>query len=233
MDLNQATQPLLTELRGGMVEFDNKMQVTADFDRFLRRAEDIARDTQALAYEVSAFDISRLWQMARVPRHRVFTIRQRVFSDSPKEHAGLKHTRGRYNRVQRMLDRQVRYVDWMGRTESEVEEEADLPEVLPDEEAERAEPLPSKLAGGWLLAFFTRWGKVFGTNREKEKERIAIKNFPAEVDSLLESDRLIIIPRVEITNVDNICHNGNKSGLNVYENAITSPPARRRFSISK
>ncbi|TDL29498.1 hypothetical protein BD410DRAFT_833795 [Rickenella mellea] len=160
-----SNEALRKEYQSYLPKFDEastRAQVTHEIDEALRKADGITRDTNALAYEALGFDTSRLWQMAQIPRQRVFAIRERVSGTSTRKNPFVH---GRYNRVQRTMDRQERLVDWMGRTESEVEDESSLPRIMPDDHAEIVgEPTVAvpKGADGWFLAFFTRWGKVLG-----------------------------------------------------------------------
>ena len=162
-----------------------KCQIVADIEEALSQAEAAAAETDALLYEASYFDINSLWRMAQNPRRRVFTIRDRVFgvrsspgSDRSKRYPASSH--GRFNRVQRRLDGTERLVDFLGRTESDVDEERDLPEIMPDgtdevdsemgdaDEVEKhlhseaVEEGQVKALSTWLLTLFTKWGRVLG-----------------------------------------------------------------------
>lgn len=178
-------------------------------------ADSTLAETQALKYETDSLDVASLWRMARAPRMRVFAIRDRVFgvrsagggrrrgalalaaaaaasSGGVAGVDGLGH--GRFNRVQRRLNGDARLVDYLGRTESEVEEEAELPEDVhmgegdsedEDGDEEWRDALDTASPGkdedgrghgtgqlqalsGWLLELFTTWGKVLGVGRGRE-----------------------------------------------------------------
>lgn len=172
-----------------------KSQIVADIEEAVSQAESAAAETDALLYEANFLDVHTLWRMAQGPRRRVFAIRDRVFgvrsgSGSAfgagrgdargKRYPAASH--GRFNRVQRCLDGRERLVDFLGRTESEVEEESALPEIMPDgadgadeedeEEAaaverhlraeEEVEEGQVKALSTWLLTLFTKWGRVLG-----------------------------------------------------------------------
>lgn len=167
-----------------------KSQIVADIEEAVSQAESAAAETDALLYEANFLDVHTLWRMAQGPRRRVFAIRDRVFGVRSTSASGLGDARGkrypaashgRFNRVQRCLDGSERLVDFLGRTESEVEEESALPEIMPDgadgadeEEDEeeaverhlRAEEVVEegqvKALSTWLLTLFTKWGRVLG-----------------------------------------------------------------------
>lgn len=168
-----------------------KSQIVADIEEAVSQAESAAAETDALLYEANFLDVHTLWRMAQGPRRRVFAIRDRVFGVRSTSASGLGDARGkrypaashgRFNRVQRCLDGSERLVDFLGRTESEVEEESALPEIMPDgaesdveeEEEEaaaverhlRAEEVVEegqvKALSTWLLTLFTKWGRVLG-----------------------------------------------------------------------
>lgn len=171
-----------------------KSQIVADIEEAVSQAESAAAETDALLYEANFLDVHTLWRMAQGPRRRVFAIRDRVFGVRSTSASGLGDARGkrypaashgRFNRVQRCLDGSERLVDFLGRTESEVEEESALPEIMPDgadgaadeedeedeEEAAverhlRAEEVVEegqvKALSTWLLTLFTKWGRVLG-----------------------------------------------------------------------
>lgn len=168
-----------------------KSQIVADIEEAVSQAESAAAETDALLYEANFLDVHTLWRMAQGPRRRVFAIRDRVFGVRSSSASGLGDARGkrypaashgRFNRVQRCLDGSERLVDFLGRTESEVEEESALPEIMPDgadgadeedeEEAaaverhlraeEGEEEGQVKALSTWLLTLFTKWGRVLG-----------------------------------------------------------------------
>ena len=103
-----------------------------DIEQALASAETTGAETDALRYETNFFDVASLWRMAQAPRLRVFAIRDRVFSVRGRRRVGaFDHApdgHGRFNRLQPRLDGRTRLVDYLGRTESDVEEESELPE---------------------------------------------------------------------------------------------------------
>jgi hypothetical protein len=72
---------------------------------------------------------------------------------------------GRFNRLQWTLDGQARLVDYLGRTESEAEEESSVDPnsvfIVPPEEEEDLVEHPG-IKPMWLLRFFTSWGARWG-----------------------------------------------------------------------
>lgn len=134
---NEVLKSELEANRAAVMALDAQCtQLTADIDRARYETDAITLETKALRYEAGGYDVSELWQMAQTPRHRVFAIRERVFGtgfapSSPRNSAKKRGAHGRFNRVQKTLDRGERYVDWLGRTESELDEESELPEVMP------------------------------------------------------------------------------------------------------
>ena len=147
---NDALKSVLETHKAAIHALDTQCaHLAGDVDQARYDTDAITLETNALRYEAGGYDVPELWQMARVPRHRVFAIRERVFGTgfarATSAMAGLgahAHTNGdgvrkkrgahgRFNRVQRTLDRRDRFVDWLGRTESEVDEESELPEVMP------------------------------------------------------------------------------------------------------
>lgn len=203
-------------------ELAEKCQIAVDIEEAVSSADASSLDTDALVYEAGSFDVQNLWRQAQGPRQRVFTIRQRVFgvSDAADRRGRFARSKahGRFNRVQRTLDGKERLVDWMGRTESEVEEESDLPEIMPDEgrddvslgghEEDRPKtptpgPMPvqpspalqQKASSGWLLTLFTQWGSVLGVRTSSaEKHAPAAETHDekhdakSEVHSLTETN---------------------------------------------
>lgn len=175
---------------------------SAEADESLAMAGSLNANTDALSYETNVLDVPTLWHMARGPRMRVFAIRDRAFGVKRKDRlmTSLSSSRiglpvgsgadghGRFNRSQKTLDGQTRFVDFLGRTESDVEEEEELPEDLhfeqhqresgagddTDEEYEHeghSEESQAKEASAgagepsfadWALSMFSKWGTVLG-----------------------------------------------------------------------
>ena len=80
---------------------------------------------------------------------------------------------GRFNRTQWVLDGSTRLVDIHGRTESEAEEEAELPWIRPvyREEDEGDVVEHASLKPTWLLRFFNYWGSRWGVSKTHPKEK--------------------------------------------------------------
>lgn len=90
--------------------------------------------------------------------------------------SGVHGAHGQFNRLQWTIDGRERLVDYLGRTESDVEEENlvdphalfTAPPVEEDEEDVVEHPGIKPM---WLLRFFTSWGAKWGaTAPAKEKE---------------------------------------------------------------
>ncbi|KAL5530150.1 hypothetical protein ACEPAF_6407 [Sanghuangporus sanghuang] len=165
-------------------ELEEKCQIAANIEENVSVADSISADTEALMYEASFLDTAGLWRMAQAPRLRVFTIRDRIFGVRSRRRFGLPgdsrdriQTHGRFNRVQKRIDGRERLVDILGRTESDVEEEGELPENVHFESEEDSEeeadmhghPETETVQEGrfqamsdWLLTLFTKWGRVSG-----------------------------------------------------------------------
>ncbi len=167
-------------------DLSDKSEITKEVDKTRHDANKVARDSDAMEYESMGFNVRRLWQQAAVPRHRVFEIRKRVsgariasFADASRSHPVVH---GRFNRIQTALDGTERLVDWMGRTEEEVAEEADLPETMPMED-ELSEDGTAQLVArrlgptnGWFLELFTKWGKSLGMYRGRDVVKVEGKS---------------------------------------------------------
>lgn len=84
-----------------------------------------------LRYQVDEMDMKNLWRSVQQQRSRVAAVRQSVFDAPPGTRPKPGTANRRFFRVQTTLDsEEQRLVDWLGRTESEAEEEAGLPEQL-------------------------------------------------------------------------------------------------------
>jgi len=144
--------------------------------------------------------------MASPPRQKVLAFREKVFGTGGRRlPAGVHGAHGRFNRLQWTLDGQERLVDYMGRTESEAEEES---AVDPDEEfifapGEDEEDVVEHpgIKPMWLLRFFTSWGARWGawaSNQEdgnaslndgvKGKEKLGMLSVPGSGRTSLEPD---------------------------------------------
>ncbi|KAI0677515.1 hypothetical protein C8Q78DRAFT_961830 [Trametes maxima] len=128
-------------------------------------AEALAQETNALEYESAQFLVDELWHMAAQPRLRVFALREKVFGTGRRLPQGVRGAHGPFSRVQRTMDGREVLVDRLGRTESEAEEEMELPhlaETEPDTDEEVDVVEHQNLKPTWLLRFFNYWGGRLG-----------------------------------------------------------------------
>ena len=136
-----------------------------------QEAHALTQETHALAYESAQFAVDDLWHMAAAPRARVLALREKVFGTGRRLPQGVRGAHGPFSRVQWTLDGEERLVDRMGRTESEAEEEEELPH-LPGMEMEMEEEIDvvehQNLKPTWLLRFFNYWGGRLGLSRTQE-----------------------------------------------------------------
>lgn len=137
--------------------------VLADIDAENAKADKISQATNTLRYESEQFRVSDLWQAASPSRKKVLGLREKVFGTGGRRlPAGVHGAHGRFNRLQWTIRGEERLVDYLGRTESEAEEESKVdpqslliipPEIEEDEVVEHPGIKPM-----WLLRFFTSWG---------------------------------------------------------------------------
>ena len=98
------------------------------------------QDTNILVYEAEQFRVDDLLQMTNPPREKVLQLREKVFGTGGRRlRPGVHGAHGRFNRLQWTLDGKGRLVDYMGRTESEAEEEAAVAAVVVVEEGSDTE----------------------------------------------------------------------------------------------
>ena len=108
-----------------------------------------------------------LWHTATPPRQKVLELREKMFGTGGRRlPPGVHGAHGRFSRLQWTLDGQARLVDYLGRTESEAEEESSVDPnsvfiVPPEEEEEDLVEHPG-IKPMWLLRFFTSWGARWG-----------------------------------------------------------------------
>lgn len=101
----------------------------------------------------------------------MFALREKVFGTGGRRlPEGVHGAHGPFNRLQWTLDGRERLVDYLGRTESEAEEESGLEHLRRDggvrvdraenEEEEEDDDLVAHpgIKPMWLLRFFTSWG---------------------------------------------------------------------------
>lgn len=147
-----------------LADVDARTKVIAQIDDDRATADMISQETNTLSYEALQFRVSDLWHMASPPRQIVFELREKVFGTGGRRlPPGVSGAHGRFNRLQWTLDGQERLVDWMGRTESEVDEESVLGEILLEEEIEEEDLVEHPgIKPMWLLRFFHSWGARWG-----------------------------------------------------------------------
>lgn len=81
-----------------------------------------------LSYQVEQLDVHPLWRNVRQQRIRTSAVRQTIFGTPPEMRPHSSAASRPYFRVQNTLNSgEQRLVDWLGRTESEAEEEAAIP----------------------------------------------------------------------------------------------------------
>ncbi|KAI9000995.1 hypothetical protein BD414DRAFT_405041 [Trametes punicea] len=155
-------------VRSARAELDVRAGELHRLEALRTEAEALTQETNALAYESAQFLVEDLWHMAAQPRLRVLALREKVFGTGRRLPQGVRGAHGPFSRVQWTLDGRERLVDRFGRTESEAEEEEDLPhlpgmEVDTDEEVDAVEH--QSLKPTWLLRFFNYWGSKLGLGR--------------------------------------------------------------------
>lgn len=162
------------ESKQGIIEtLQARSGVLQDIEAARAHADAMTQETNALAYESAQFLVDDLWHMAAGPRQKVLTTRENVFGTGRRLPQGVRGAHGRFNRVQRALDGSTRLVDAHGRTESEAEEEEELPWTRPiyREEDEGDVIEHASLKPTWLLRFFNYWGSRWGISRRHTKEK--------------------------------------------------------------
>lgn len=156
--------------KDAIVEIERRAKVIPEIDAQVYKADQIAQAKNTLQYESEQFLIPELWHTASLSRKKVFELREKVFGAGGRRLPPGKHgAHGRFNRIQWRLDGERRLVDYLGRTESEAEEEnrVDIPGVAmslppPEDEEEDVVEHPS-IKPMWLLRFFTSWGARWNT----------------------------------------------------------------------
>lgn len=177
--------------------------VFADINGEYKKAEEMSQQTKTLMYESKQFNTADLWHAVNHSRQKVFELRHKVFgAGSRRLPPGVEDAHGSYNRLQWTLDGKRRLVDIYGRTEKEVEEEAQadphglfsLP--VPEEEKDVVEHPSMKPM--WLLQLFTRWGAHWGaqtaTRQESPAPDIPTVGTSTALESKTDTVRTIIKP---------------------------------------
>ncbi|KAF9462668.1 hypothetical protein BDZ94DRAFT_1194337 [Collybia nuda] len=180
----QAHLPFLSDLEA-------RTKVMSDIDAETARADKTSQATHTLRYESEQFRVPDLWHTATPPRQKVLALREKVFGTGGRRlPPGVHGAHGRFNRLQWTLDGRERLVDYLGRTESEAEEES-----LVDSETVLNFPLEGEeedvvehpgIKPMWLLRFFTSWGARSATTApsgEDEAKKTVEANKTVEKDS--------------------------------------------------
>ncbi|KAI9063225.1 hypothetical protein FKP32DRAFT_1592689 [Trametes sanguinea] len=158
-------------VRPARAELDARAGELHQLEALRTEAEALTQETNALAYESAQFLVEDLWHMAAQPRQRVLALREKVFGTGRRLPQGVRGAHGPFSRVQWTLDGRERLVDRLGRTESEAEEEEELPH-LPGMEVDEEEEVDAvehqSLKPTWLLRFFNYWGSKLGLGRGGE-----------------------------------------------------------------
>ncbi|KAI0650708.1 hypothetical protein C8Q79DRAFT_923901 [Trametes meyenii] len=152
-------------VRAPLAELDARAGELHALEALRTEAEALSQETNALAYESAQFLVDELWHMAAQPRLRVFALREKVFGTGRRLPPGVRGAHGPFSRVQRTMDGREVLVDRLGRTESEAEEEMELPhlaETEPDSDEEVDVVEHQNLKPTWLLRFFNYWGGRLG-----------------------------------------------------------------------
>lgn len=167
-----------------LAPFLAKANVINDIESARSKADAITQDTNALLYESEQFSVGDLWHLANPPRRKVLELREKVFGTGRRLPQGVSGAHGRFNRLQRTIDGEGRLVDWLGRTESEVEEESGLEDVIPslEEEDEGDVVEHAQLKPTWLLTLFRGgvrgWGGTSVAKKAVETEGVESSKSP-------------------------------------------------------
>ncbi|KAF9453007.1 hypothetical protein P691DRAFT_116995 [Macrolepiota fuliginosa MF-IS2] len=151
--------------KDAILEIDRRGGVVSEIDAQVCNTDRTIQATNTLQYESAQFLIPDLWHTASLSRKKVLELREKVFGAGGRRLPSGKHgAHGRFNRVQWTLDGERRLVDYLGRTESEAEQE-DRVKVLgvvmrapPSEDEEENVVEHPSIKPMWLLRFFTSWG---------------------------------------------------------------------------
>ncbi|KAJ6599043.1 hypothetical protein DFH09DRAFT_1356186 [Mycena vulgaris] len=161
-----------------LAEVEQQTKAIADIDVEASKADKILQAQNTISYETQQFLVPELWHIASPPRRSTFALRDKVFGMGGRRLPPGKHgAHGRFNRLQWTLDGQERLVDYLGRTESEAEEESvvDMESFrMPPTEDEEVVDHPS-MRPMWLLRFFTSWGAKWGATQPDAEAKAKAK----------------------------------------------------------
>jgi len=154
-------------------ELESRTVVLQQIEAARAKADAMTQETNALSYESAQFAMDGLWHMASQPRQNVFAFREKVFGTGRRLRQGVRGAHGQFNRVQWTIDGKERLVDALGRTESEAEEEQNLPGAHPNiEEDEEVEVVENQtLRPTWILRLFNSWGSRWGTPQSAAQQQ--------------------------------------------------------------
>lgn len=140
MDMESST-PLLNEV----IKLGD--QIWSALNAAETRLVQWGKTQELLSYQVEQLDIHPLWKNVRQQRTRTLAVRQTVFSAPPDTHPRPGTATRQHFRVQNTLNSgEQRLVDWLGRTESEAEEESAIPQE------ELGQPPPFQELQAWAAA---------------------------------------------------------------------------------
>ncbi|GJE83999.1 hypothetical protein PsYK624_000730 [Phanerochaete sordida] len=166
------------------------------------RADAMTQDAHALAYESAQFAVDELWHMAAAPRSKVLAMREQVFGTGRRLPQGFKGAHGPFNRLQWTLDGRGRLVDLHGRTESEAEEEDELPPIRPAVHEDEEVVENASLKPTWLLRMFnywgTRWGQKSGKAPDKGKEKEQGIDGVGQTEAVQSTDAVLDLPAEDV-----------------------------------
>ncbi|KAK7695822.1 hypothetical protein QCA50_000460 [Cerrena zonata] len=162
---NAALRSDYEEHQHGLAEVDARAAILLQIEALRTKADAMTQETNALAYESAQFRVDDLYQTASQPRIKVLELREKVFGTGRRLRQGVHGAHGQFNRVQWTIDGEERLVDMWGRTESEAEEELELPgaHVLVQEDDEPEVVEHPSLRPTWVLSIFNYLGGKWGS----------------------------------------------------------------------
>ncbi|KAF7301688.1 hypothetical protein MIND_00734300 [Mycena indigotica] len=150
-----------------LASVEQQARIIAEIDAEGSKTDKISQAQNTLSYETQQLVVQNLWHVAGQPRQTTFALRDKVFGMGGRRlPTGKYGAHGQFNRLQWTLDSRKYLVDYLGRTESEAEEESLVdPEAIqtpPPIEDKEVVTHPS-IRPMWLLRFFTSWGAKWAT----------------------------------------------------------------------
>ncbi|EIW61941.1 uncharacterized protein TRAVEDRAFT_70176 [Trametes versicolor FP-101664 SS1] len=178
-------------VRGALAGLDTRGGELPLLQALRTEAEALTQETNALAYESAQFLVEDLWHMAAQPRQRALALREKIFGTGRRLPQGVRGAHGPFSRIQWTVDGKERLVDRLGRTESEAEEEEDLPplpgmDLAAEEEVDAIEH--QNLKPTWLLRFFNYWGSRLGMGRGSPSVPNGALDGPATLEQTEKAD---------------------------------------------